>query len=57
MSDAWDRPDFERDHQMAKRRVRDLLQKMIDDEVANEDVDPHATAQFKFIVSRMMDQV
>ena len=57
MSDLGERPDSERDWQLAKRRVRDLLQKMIDDEVANEDVDPHDTAQFKFIVYRLMDQV
>lgn len=49
--------DYNRDIQMAKRHVRDLLQKMIDDVAANEDIDSYDTAQFEDIVYRLMDQV
>lgn len=49
--------DFERDAQLAKRNVRDLLQNMIDDVVSNEEIDSYDTAHFQSIVYRLMDQV
>lgn len=49
--------DHDREYQLTKRLVRDLLQNMVDDVGSNGMLNEKNTAHFQSIVYRLMDQV